>query len=820
MEANKEYFAFISYKSEDAEWAMWVQYELEHYHLPASFNGRSDVPQELRPVFRDIDELSAGNLPEQIKHALVNSQNLIVICSPRAARSPWVNQEVESFITLGRTDRIFPLIVDGSLPSEFFPPALLNLPKDEERLGGDVSKKGRDAAFVKVVAGMLGVSFDSLWNRYEKEKTEAERKTREQRDCLQRIQSRFMAKEAKELLLEHQYDTACLIALEALPKNIELPDRPYVREAEEVLRKASTDKSPIIRFLEATYFNDDGSLAVTTEKGYFIRIWNSQTNADIKRLHLLELAPKGLDNYQQRIGQFDKIFWAPYKGLHCIIIACRNCLYLLDYMTEESFLLCSSDTDRIFRDIVVSPNQKYLCCIDFAQVLVDDDYDYRQVDSVWVIDSDSLSCIKHICFQDRASISISPDSRLMASACAREIHLLDLETLLLRYKWKDYYDVGDDCCFLDNNNLVFSRNDNSLLKWNFVSDPYETELIFSGESAVTGIISKDHLIALSTASNEIVVIDINQNRQIAIQQWHSRIELHSFSEDRKKLRFKDYDSFRTWDFYIRSEKHRLLYYHPDSISCAVYSTDHSCIVSASESCIIIWDTYEQNVKQTINIESSITQIAINPDLNKIYFADEDGTWCMDYVLSRVIKFSSEKILRMLLTPDNKTILTVNERSISFFDAITLQEGMKIILPDEQSFLFANEDCIAISPNGELIAAQTYPEDPSRMAANLWDSKTGHLIVSIMYDNGSLLSPSISFTHDTNQIIIDGHLQWDIKNNMLQERELLPKIDEIVIDAMDLLIKTNISLQALIDETRERFRDCHLSQEERKKYFLE
>ena len=138
MKQDKEYFAFISYKSEDVEWATWLQHELEHYHLPASFNGRTDVPQELRPVFRDIDELSAGNLPEQIKQALANSRNLIVICSPQSAKSPWVNQEVETFIALGRTGRIFPFIVEGNSPLEFFPPALRDLPK-----GGIDTKKRR-----------------------------------------------------------------------------------------------------------------------------------------------------------------------------------------------------------------------------------------------------------------------------------------------------------------------------------------------------------------------------------------------------------------------------------------------------------------------------------------------------------------------------------------------------------------------------------------------------------------------------------------------------------------------------------------------------
>lgn len=243
MEQSKEYFAFISYKSEDVEWATWLQHELEHYHLPASFNGRTDVPQELRPVFRDIDELSAGNLPEQIKQALVNSQNLIVICSPQAAKSPWVNQEVETFISLGRTDRIFPFIVEGNSPSEFFPPALRDLPKDEERLGGDVSKKGRDAAFVKIVAGMLGVSFDSLWNRYEKEKTEEERKQREQRDRLLISQSRFLVEKANTLVDEGDSITATILALEALPSDFKNIDRPFIIEAEAALRTCMIQKT-------------------------------------------------------------------------------------------------------------------------------------------------------------------------------------------------------------------------------------------------------------------------------------------------------------------------------------------------------------------------------------------------------------------------------------------------------------------------------------------------------------------------------------------------------------------------------------------------
>ena len=48
MESNKEYFVFISYSSLDNKWAIWLRHELEHYHLPVSFNGRTDVRDNLR----------------------------------------------------------------------------------------------------------------------------------------------------------------------------------------------------------------------------------------------------------------------------------------------------------------------------------------------------------------------------------------------------------------------------------------------------------------------------------------------------------------------------------------------------------------------------------------------------------------------------------------------------------------------------------------------------------------------------------------------------------------------------------------------------
>ena len=58
MKKDKLYYAFISYSHKDEEWAKWLQHEFEHYHLPTTLNGKPNLPERFRPIFRDIDEVS------------------------------------------------------------------------------------------------------------------------------------------------------------------------------------------------------------------------------------------------------------------------------------------------------------------------------------------------------------------------------------------------------------------------------------------------------------------------------------------------------------------------------------------------------------------------------------------------------------------------------------------------------------------------------------------------------------------------------------------------------------------------------------------
>lgn len=167
QEQSNEYFAFISYKREDAEWALWLQRKLENYHLPSKIiKEHPELPKkvqetsQIRPrLFRDITELGGGALPQEIEQALDNSEYLIVICSQKSAESEWVDKEVQGFVNKGKINKIIPFIIDGepyNPQMECYSETLRGLKGNEnEPIGIKINDLGREAAAIKVITTML-----------------------------------------------------------------------------------------------------------------------------------------------------------------------------------------------------------------------------------------------------------------------------------------------------------------------------------------------------------------------------------------------------------------------------------------------------------------------------------------------------------------------------------------------------------------------------------------------------------------------------------------------------------------------------------------
>lgn len=167
-----EYYAFISYKREDEKWAKWLQNKLMTYKLPAALRKEIPrLPKRIHPVFRDKTDLGPCILTEGLRKELERSQYLIVVCSPKAAKSEWVGKEIDAFSGMGRADRIIPFIVEGEPNSnndrECFHPVIKE--KIPETLGINVNEIGKQQAFVKVAAKLLDLRFDALWGRFQRE---------------------------------------------------------------------------------------------------------------------------------------------------------------------------------------------------------------------------------------------------------------------------------------------------------------------------------------------------------------------------------------------------------------------------------------------------------------------------------------------------------------------------------------------------------------------------------------------------------------------------------------------------------------------------
>lgn len=181
---EKKYWAFISYSSKDRKWGSWLHNRLENYPIPKEFQGTkifdgSVLGKNLRPIFRDRDELSGGsNLGDAIHEALNESRFLIVLCSPNSARSEWVDQEIKDFIRISGESHILALILNGepnaSSPESNFDEALECFPPSlcypVEPLAGDLRKAGdgKERGFLKILAGISQLDFDVLYRRHER----------------------------------------------------------------------------------------------------------------------------------------------------------------------------------------------------------------------------------------------------------------------------------------------------------------------------------------------------------------------------------------------------------------------------------------------------------------------------------------------------------------------------------------------------------------------------------------------------------------------------------------------------------------------------
>lgn len=908
MKQEKEYFVFISYSSLDNKWAIWLKHELDHYHLPASFNGRNDVRDNLREVFRDRDELSAGPLwDEQVFKALSETANLIVICSPNAVNSDPVNEEIKTFIALGKEDHIFPFIVEGNTPSECFPPSL-----NHSKLGGDVNKDGgRDAAFVKVVAGMLNVNFSSLWNRYEIEKAEEERLQREEKERMQRLQSRLVAEKAKDLNSAGESLLARRLLLNVLPKDLQLQNRPKTIEAESVFRDACLHENTIIRDSVFPWakpkVSPDGKMIAYSADDNTIRLWNLRNDRCEKKFlgHTKEvyglcfslngeyLVSASWDRtvklWNVQTGECVRTFTGHSQGVMSAAISPDN--KIVASVSRYSFLVwnvedgkCISNVDGFFDHLDYSPDGRFVAVSSGNSLQI---WDAKKWELLLDFAAHRLSI---------TAIGFSPKGKKVMT-CSNDgyICLWDPTNGNLLKKMGEgdsqlvdasYGSNGAGIIACDNSNIyiwhipdgerifTWTGQNNKITKvtispdmWRIVSasmdytisvtdlsddrqckideyTDYKEEDVINFDLLGTEDANKEcrrysvfdntgEKVAIVKEDCSLVFENIQSQKTITIlKEKANRIQMMIFSHNSKYLvaAFDD-GHCCIWEF-DSGKCLKTLYGHTKKVNLALFSPDDTLIASASDDKTVrIWDVCTGKCLHTlVKNSAAITNLSFSYDGKMLCsFGYDLDIWevttgaLLNSLQHNAIFFPEGNYLFSIGIDDEINIIKAPSGEIVYSIKIA-RFGINII-----SFQRWLRPDVCFSNDGSLFAVKTMD-----CKIQIYKTATGKLFRTLIGHEEKITG--FSFSPDNNYFVsssIDKSLRiWDIESSQCLQTIITTLAESYVtFDSTGkhiIQVSSNgsfmvwkfPSLQELIDETYDRFKDTPLTPEERKKYYLD
>ena len=158
--------AFISYRHSplDSAIAQRIHRQLERFKIPKAIQKLTGI-KRIDRIFRDKEELPLSvNLSDDINEALINSDYLIVICSPRFQQSQWCMREIDLFLQTHPVERILIVLAEGE-PDDVVPPILT---KNREPLCCDYRMKPKKAKLIelpRLVSALLGCRYDELRQR-------------------------------------------------------------------------------------------------------------------------------------------------------------------------------------------------------------------------------------------------------------------------------------------------------------------------------------------------------------------------------------------------------------------------------------------------------------------------------------------------------------------------------------------------------------------------------------------------------------------------------------------------------------------------------
>lgn len=679
-------------------------------------------------------------------------------------------------------------------------------------------------------------------------------KLQQQRWKMMENQSRFVAEKALSIADEDTY-LAKLLVTEILPENINSthPSKPYTAEAEKTLRYL-INHNPLVLHNHNSFVK---SVAIDPMENYIasaswdrtIKIINYKTG---KVIHTLN----GHDGYINSIvfspngklvasASFDKTIriWDVKSG--CVL---DTLLGHTDYVNSISFSpdgnrLVSASTDRTIKiwDIMRENETITLKGHSGSVVFAVFSPDGKRIASaardntvkIWDCFEENRDAIQTFTGHSGSVVSVafSPDGKRIASASRdKTVRIWDtagqiIDTLM------GHADGVTSVAFSPNGkHIVTASIDKTIMIWDSNTGNAIDTLVGHSDKVNSAIFSPkgSHIISASD-DRSVRIWELNSTEKIMpLEGYVPYARDVVFSPDGKLITAPSIDkTLKIWNSETKKIT-QVLKGHLDQICSASFSPDGIHIATASrDKTVRIWDTAGQIIDTLIGHTDYVTSVAYSPNGKYVASASWDKTviiWDADSGKKiRTLLGQDKSINHVVFSPDGKWLLsasddyTIKMWNVKTGDLIRTFKGHTYIV-----------SYIAFSSNKNQFISSSYDK-----TIKLWDIKYDSCIFT--FNGHSNYVNKATYSSDGKYIISTDQSQnmiiWDAKTRqILQNFPTKAYFANFSPDNKQILISRNpggiiglISfppLQDLIDQTRERFKDRPLTDEERRKYYLE